>query len=36
MNGTTYLRSYRAIALLGAASFLATVYVSTIPNDYEV
>lgn len=35
MNGTTYLRSYRLFVLLGMATFLATAYIYSVPEDYK-
>jgi hypothetical protein len=35
MNGHTYLRSYRIIMFLGMASFLATAFIYSVPEDYQ-
>lgn len=35
MNGHTYLRNYRLMVLLGYATFLATAFVYSIPEDYK-
>ena len=35
MNGHTYLRSYRFLMYIGAASFFATAFLASVPEDYE-
>lgn len=35
MNGTTYLRTYRVLMFLGAASFLFTAFATAVPEDYQ-
>ena len=35
MNGHTYLRNYRLFVLLGFASFFATAYIYSVPEDYK-
>lgn len=35
MNGHTYLRSYRFLMYIGAASFFAAAFHYSVPQDYE-
>jgi len=35
MNGHTYLRSYRFLMYIGAASFFAAAFHYSVPQDYD-
>ncbi len=35
MNGHTFMRNYRVLMLLGMVSFIGSVFIYTVPDDYK-
>ena len=36
MNGHTYLRTYRGVMYLGALCFMGTLFIYSMPDEYQV